>query len=177
MKQFLMVILVFAILVCHITGGIQGKIIEEISQQNTQLKSQVDVKERFELIYGSLKDVHNDYLIDVMKAIALLVICLGWLITSGKGRDFFKNNITARVSSIIILVLLCVININTSIRAYRFSQDKITELSILNYIEPKYYENYEISTEFLVANLIVHTALFALLAVILWTLKEVTHKT
>lgn len=177
MKQLLMTAFVFAILVCHITGEIQRKADEEISQQNTQLQSQVDVKERFELIYGSLKDVHNDYLIDVMKAIALLVICLGWLITSSKGRDFFKNNRTARVSSIIILVLLCVINIDTSIRAYGFSQDKITEISILNYIEPKYYENYEISTEFLVANLIVHTALFTLLIIILFSLKEVKRKT
>ena len=51
MKQLLMTAFVFAILICHITGGIQRKINEEISQQNTQLQSQVDVKERFELIY------------------------------------------------------------------------------------------------------------------------------
>jgi len=177
MKQLLIVAFVFAILVCHITGGIQGKTSEETSQQNTQLQSQIDVEKRYKIIHESLKDLHNEYVIDVMKTIALLIICLGWLITSDKGRDFFKKNRTARVSSIIILVLLCVININISIRAYRFSYDKITELSILNYIEPKYYENYEVSTELLVLNLIVHTALFALLVVILSTLKEVRYKT
>ena len=177
MKQLLMTAFVFAILVCHITGGIQGKTSEENSQQNTQLQSQVDVEKRYKIIYESLQDLHNEYVIDVMKTIALLIICLGWLITSDKGRYFFKKNRTARVSSIIILVLLCVININTSIRAYRFSQDKITEISILNYIEPKYYENYEISTEFLVANLIVHTALFTLMIIILFSLKEVKRKT
>lgn len=172
MKQLLIVVFVFVILMCHITGRIQGKMSEENSQQNTQLQSQVDVEKRYKIIYESLKDLHNEYIIDVMKTIALLIVCLGWLITSDKGRDFFKKNRTARISSIIILLLLCIININISIRSYRFSRDKITELSILNYIEPKYYQNYEISTELLVLNLIVHTALFALLAVILWTLKK-----
>ncbi len=65
---------------------------------------------------------------------------------------------------------------NVTIRAYRFSQAKVAELSILNYIEPKYYENYAISTELLVANLIVHTALFGLLLVLLISLKGVTPK-
>ena len=137
-------------------------------------QSQIEPKEKFDFVFSSFKDVHNAYVIDVMKTIALLVICLGWLITSDKCRDFIRKTKTARVSSIIILVLLCIINISTSIRAYRFSQDKITELSILKYIEPIYYKNYEISVGFLAANLIVHTALFALLIVILFSLKEKT---
>jgi hypothetical protein len=73
-------------------------------------QAQIDAQKKYDIIYGSLKDLHSEYIIDVMKTIALLTIGLGWLVTSDKSREFFKKNRTARISSIIIIALLCIIN-------------------------------------------------------------------
>ncbi|MFX0137180.1 MAG: hypothetical protein ACFFDN_26305 [Candidatus Hodarchaeota archaeon] len=177
MTAFVSVTIFILLIGIHSTLIGQMKMDKEQSTLNNQSKPQIDIKERYILIYESLKDIYNDYIIDVVKTVAFLIICLGWLITSDKSRNFVKKNKATRMASIIIIVLLFILNIHTAIKAYNFSQDKISELSLLNYIEPKYYENYAITTDLLVSNIILHTALFALLVVILISLKEAKLKT
>lgn len=132
---------------------------------------QVEIKEKYGLLYESLKDIYNDYAAVVIKMVVLLIICLGWFITSEKSRNFFKKNRAIRIVSIIVLVVIGIIHINDAVRPYQFSQDKMSELSSLNYLEPEYYENYEITTGTLVINLIQNLSLIVLLIVILCLLK------
>ena len=141
-----------------------------------QDQNEITDKDKYDYAYESLKDIYNDYWAIVIKMVVLLVICLGWFITSEKSRNFFKKNRAIRIVSIIVLVVIGIIHINDSIRPYEFSQDKISELSNLNYLEPIYYENYEITIETLVINLIRNLSLIAVLLVILSSSKEVKYK-
>jgi len=147
-----------------------------LSSQIVIGQAQIEIKDKYYLLYESLKDIYNDYAAVVIKMVVLLIICLGWFITSEKSRNFFKKNKAIRIVSIIVLVVIGIIHINDSIRPYIFSQDKISELSNLNYLEPKYYENYEITTGTLVINLIQNLSLIVLLIVILSSLKEEIHE-
>jgi uncharacterized membrane protein YwzB len=146
------------------------------SSQLVISQAQIEIKDKYDLLYESLKDIYNNYAAVVIKMVVILIICLGWFITSEKSRNFFKKNRAIRIASIIVLVVIGIIHINDAIRPYKFSQDKISELSNLDYLEPKYYENYEITIGTLVINLIQNLSLIALLIVILYLLKAEKYK-
>lgn len=147
-----------------------------LSTQVTIGQSQIEIEKKFNLIYESLKDVHSRYVTDVMKALAFLIICIGWFITSDKSRNFLKNNRTVRISFIIALVVICAIHIRSQITTYIYSKHIFTDLSDMNYFDPKYYESYKITIEHLITNSIMNTVLFVGLILILFSLKEVKDK-
>lgn len=138
-------------------------------------QAQNDIKEKYGVIYESLKDVYKYYTTDVTKTVAFLLLCIGWLATSDKSRDFIRKNKVSRISSIIALVIIGLIHIRTSFNAYVSSQHKISVLSAMDYLDPKYYENYEITIELLIIYLIQNMVLFVLVIAILISLKEVAH--
>ncbi len=147
-----------------------------ISTQVTICQSQIEAKDKFNLAYESLKEIHHCYTTDVMKSLAFLLICIGWFITSNKSRDFYKNNKTVRISSIVALVVISVIHIREQINTYMSSQHILSDLSIMNYLDMKYFEHYEINLGQLAANSIMNMILFAALILILFSLKEVKDK-
>ena len=59
-----------------------------IYTQVTIAQSEIEAKDKFNLAYESLKEIHHCYTTDVMKSLAFLLICIGWFITSNKSRDF-----------------------------------------------------------------------------------------
>lgn len=181
MKYRFVPVLAFVIFGCNFLGmqcqaGIQGKMSKEHFQKREQLQSQINDKDKHAFIYESLKDKYKGYTTDVMKTLAFLLICLGWFITSDKSRDFFKKNRIARVSSIITLVIIGIIHIRSQILSFKSSQYIISEISSLNYFDPKYYENYEINIGQLITNSIQNVVLFAVLILIIFSLKEVKNK-
>lgn len=167
MKYVLITIICFVILGCGFSEA-------QNLQPSSQLQPETDrikVSEKFSLLYESLKGIQSDYYTDVMKTLAFLIIGIGWFITSDKSRDFFRKTKVARVSSLIAVVVLGIIHIRASIDTYHLSQKKISLLSSLNYLGPDYYCHYEITTSQLVMNLLQNIALFAVLIVILYSLK------
>ena len=72
-------------------------VIFSFSTQITIGQPQNDIEKKFNFAYGSLKDVHKGYVTDVMKALAFLILCIGWFITSDKSRNFFKKNRIVRI--------------------------------------------------------------------------------
>lgn len=181
MKNWLIVLFAIVIVSCDILGtqstlGNQGKLNEEHFQQSNLLQSQNDIKYKHEIVYESLKDKYKGYVTDIMKTLAFLLICIGWFITSDKSRNFFKKNKVIRISAIIALVIIGIIHINASINTYISSKDIISDLSCLKYLDMKFYANYEITIKQLITNLIQNTVLFAVLIIIICSLKEVTHK-
>lgn len=183
MKYWLIAVFAFVIVGCEFIGaqntaGTQRKLDEEHFQPSKNLQSQIAVKDKHDLVYESLKDKYKSYGTDVMKTLAFLLICIGWFITSDKSRNFFKKNRVVRISSIIALVMIGMIHIRASINSYISSQNIISELLSLHYLDldPKFYENYEITINQLITNMIQNTVLFTVLIIILFSLKEVTHK-
>ncbi len=150
---------------------------ENVQVQPGQLiKTQISVKEKHDFIYDSFKDIYSSYGIDVMKILAFLVLCIGWFITSDKSRDFYKKNRVVRISSIIALIVLGIIHITSQFSSYLYSKEKLAELSKLNYLDLKYYENYEITFGQLIANVVQNSVLFVVLILIIFSMKEATKK-
>ncbi len=147
-----------------------------ISTQVTIAQTEIEVKDKFNLAYESLKEIHNCYITDVMKTLAFLLICIGWFITSNKSREFYKNNKTVRISSIVALAVIGIIHIRDQINTYTASQHMLSDLSIMNYIDMKYYEHYEINLGQLIANAVMNAVLFGVLVLIIFSLKNAKEK-
>lgn len=147
-----------------------------ISTQVTIAQSQIEAKDKFNLAYESLKEIHHCYTTDVMKTLAFLLICIGWFITSNKSRDFLKNKKSVRISSIVALVIIAIIHVREQINTYMSSQHLVSDLSIMNYLDMKYYEHYEINLGQLAANSIMNMVLFGVLILIIFSLREVKNK-
>jgi len=158
----------------------QDNISEESSRPNMETHSTNDQnlsnKEKYDLLYEASKDIHNGYNIDVMKSLALLIIGIGWFVTSDKSREFFTKSRAARKSAVIAAVVLCAVHVWSSISTYLLSREKTSLLSALKYVDPKYYRNHEITAAALVLNLALIIALFGVLIVILCSLKETARK-
>lgn len=143
------------------------------SSQSRSINDQSVLKEqKFDLLHSSSKDIYNDYNVDVMKSLAFLIIAIGWFVTSNKSREFFRKSKTARLSALITAVVIGFVHIWSSISSYLLSQEKMSLLSTLNYLDPKYYRNYEITAMGLALNSLMIIALFGVLIVILCSLKE-----
>ncbi len=147
-----------------------------ISTQVTIAQSEIEAKDKFNLAYESLKEIHHCYTTDVMKSLAFLLICIGWFITSNKSRDFIKNNKIVRISSIVALVIIGIIHIREQINTYMSSQHIVSDLSNMNYLDMKYYEHYEINLGQLIANSIMNIVLFVVLILIILSLRELKDK-
>ncbi len=145
-------------------------------QPNKLKQTQISIKEKHDFIYESFKDIYSSYGIDVMKSLAFLILCIGWFITSDKSRDFYKKNRVVRMSSIIALIVLGIIHITSQFSSYLFSKEKLAELSELRYLDLKYYENYEITFNLLIANGVQNSVLFVVLILIIFSMKEATKK-
>lgn len=144
-----------------------------LSTQVTIGQIQNEIEKKFSFIYESLKDTQKDYVTDVMKALAFLILCIGWFITSDKSRSFFRKNRALRISSIIALTMLCAIHINYQISTYIYSQQIFNDLSDMDYFDSIYYRSYQITIDQLIANSVMNTILFGVLILILSSLKKV----
>jgi len=179
MRYILITLICFAIIGCesHETQNPitqQSEVNRESPQPSSQSQSETDrisINEKFSLLYESLKDIQSDYYTDIMKTLAFLIIGIGWFITSNKSRDFFRKNRVARISSLIAVVVLAMIHIRDSIGRYLLSKRTISLLENLSYIGADYYGHSEITTSQLIMNLLQNAALFAVLIVILYSLK------
>ena len=147
-----------------------------IYTQVTIAQSEIEAKDKFNLAYESLKEIHHCYTTDVMKSLAFLLICIGWFITSNKSRDFIKNNKIVRISGIVALLIIGIIHIREQINTYMSSQHIVSDLSNMNYLDMKYYEHYEINLGQLTANSIMNIVLFVVLILIIFSLKKVREK-
>jgi hypothetical protein len=145
---------------------------EDTSQQTQPGFEQADSEKKFEILFGSLKDKYNDYVADVMKTLAFLILCIGWFVTSDKSRDFFRRTVYIRFASIIALVVLAAIHCEACLSTLKSSHMAADNLRELSYIMPEYYESYIITPGRVIANLIQNTILFGVLVVILFFMKK-----
>ncbi len=127
--------------------------------------------EKFGLLREFLKDLQQEYLANMMKILAFLILAIGWFVTSDKSREFFRRTQIARISSLIAVVLLGAVHIHASIVAYLLSQKQIALLEGLDYVAPEYYESYQVTPALLAADVIQNGVLFLVLIVMIYSLK------
>lgn len=177
--RFLQVVMVCILVIgCELSLGHSPSVAQgELRGGSLQASDQSASKEKqFDLTYESFKNIHGDYTVDVMKSLAFLILAIGWFVTSNKSREFFSKRRAVRISAIVAAVALFLIHAWASISIHRLSEAKMSLLSALNYVDPQYYDSYRITATQVVLNLVMIAGLFAVLIVILCSLKEAADK-
>ena len=119
--------------------------------------------ERFELLHNLLGEQSRDYVNDVLKTIAFLLLAIGWILTSKPTRDFLGSNIRAYRAGLLTVALVAIIHVVLSIDQFFASQRTMKLLLDLNYFPLEYYVARQIEPQVLLANLVLHVVLFGTL--------------
>ena len=130
-------------------------------------------QEQFELVHRSLVRLSQDYVNDVLKTIAFLLLAVGWILTSDRSREFLKNNRAARRAALIIVPVIALLNFGWSIAMFLDSQVKMGLLkNDIKYVPPDYYADDGIASFVFGLNLLVHLALFLTLFALIHSLSR-----
>ena len=123
----------------------------------------VSAEQRFTLLHDSLRDLSKDVANDVLKTIASLLLVIGWLMMSEGSREFLRQNVTAWRTALVVIPVLAATNTVWLIDRFRVSENKVDLLKGLKYLEEGYYASDKITLVVMVADTILHLALFAAL--------------
>jgi hypothetical protein len=144
--------------------------------ESLEVMVSMDDKDRFNLLYASLVDTFKGYVDNVMKTMASIIIAIGWILTSDTSRHFLMERKMPYVLSLAAVAVISIIHTAVSFGFYSQSQAKASLISNLRagdspFIEPSYYANYQITLPLVVANLVLNFSLFAVLFMMIFTLR------
>ncbi len=139
------------------------------SALGAQGTTSVTEAERFTLLYTSLREMSKDYGNDVLKTIGSLLLVIGWLMTSEGSRKFLAQNVTAWRTALVVVPVVAVINTVWLIERFSASEGKVELLDELGYLPNAYYADDRITPVLMVANLVIHLALFAMLFALVYS--------
>lgn len=116
--------------------------------------------------------LYQDYLNDVYKIIAFLLLTVGWLLTSENARNFLRTNTVAFRSALAAIPVIATVHVIIAVGMYRDSLRAVDRLVQLDYMPMEYYADQRITPMLLVTNLALHLALFAVLFLFVYTLRK-----
>ena len=122
--------------------------------------------ERFELLHNLLGDQSREYVNDVLKTIAFLLVAIGWILTSKPSREFLGSNVRAHSAGLLTVALVAVIHVALSIEKFVASQQTMKLLFDLDYFPREYYAVVQIGLPVFLANVALHIVLFGTLFVL-----------
>jgi hypothetical protein len=144
----------------------------------------VEVKDRFGLLYESLKDEFNRYFEGVAKMWAANLIGIGWILTSDQSRDFVAKQMAAFWGLLAAIVVVGIVHIGVCRNHYLRSQQKfnliIREFTDSAppyiekpYIEKEYYMSYKITPLMIWSHLVISLTLLAVLFMMVFSLRYI----
>ena len=117
--------------------------------------------EKFRLLHDSLRELSKDYRNDVLTTIGSLLLAIGWLVISEGSRKFFAQNVMAWRTALVVLPVMAVTNTIWLIDRFLVSERTVELLDQLNYLPRGYYAGGSIAPLPMVADIVLHVALFA----------------
>jgi phosphatidylserine synthase len=139
----------------------------------------VEVKDRFSLLYESLKDEFNRYFEGVAIMWAANLIGIGWVLTSDQSRDFIAKQRAAFWGLLAAIVVVGIVHIGVCRNHYLRSQQKFNLItreftdSAPPYIEKEYYMSYKITPLMIWSHLAVSLILLAVLFMMVFSLRYI----
>ena len=125
--------------------------------------------DKFNIALESFKHIYSTYLQNFWSALGSAVLFMGWILTSKDAREFVSSSI---LSQIILTMTLLILVIGHARIVFRFYRQSIEKLDILiNFVESKYYNNYEITRPRLIVNLIIIMCLLISDIILVWAAK------
>ena len=98
-----------------------------------------------------------------MRTVGLLLLTVGWVITSERSRLFFQTNLVAYRTMLGAIVALWVIHIGLSVETLSTSKNLMTHMQQLNYIDLGLYEAMQLQPPVLVGQVLFTSVLFVAL--------------
>ena len=127
-------------------------------------------KEKFELLYGMLKDAYRGLIAYEFQQCGFLVVNLGWLMTSPDARWFISNHLFAPVEGTVLLGLLMYFHVKWVRRWKSKSEQAYVQLIALKYMPVVYLKSDEIRPFTLFSFSAIHIALALALIALGWTI-------
>lgn len=109
----------------------------------SQIDDKASKKEKFNLSLEMLKGYHDGLESRVEKSTALLMIVLGWLLTSDTARKSLANNeilFWGGIITLTILIIMYCLNVYHFLRQFRKIEEKVNKL---DYIDQEYLVRYK----------------------------------
>ncbi len=128
----------------------------------------MDDKEKFQLLYQSLVDGNKEYVEHISKAIAVLLIAIGWLVANNDPFPILTNSALLKAS--LVSVILGAVSISwVSIFHLSRSNKRYRLIKNLNYTEESIYGHYKISNKMIGPVLFIHNGLFLVIFVLVFS--------
>ncbi len=147
-------------------------LVRESAAQEPTDQEQATKQEQFELLHTSITMLSQQYVDDVLKTIAFVLLAIGWILTSDRSRAFLKSNRAARRAALITVPVVALLTFGLSYKIYRVSGQKMDLLDELRYFDARFYAHDGITFYFFGANLLVHLALFLTLFALIYSLSR-----
>lgn len=136
----------------------------------------MDVKDRFTLMYESLKDEFKGYVDNLVRTWAATLIAIGWILTSEQSRDFLAKQRAAYWWLLAAIVVIGILHLGVCESYYRRSQKRINfligEFTDIDspYINKEYYLCYKITRPIFGTGLLVSLFLLTVLFMMVFSL-------
>lgn len=128
-------------------------------------------KERFDICLGMLKSYYDAMDGRVEKSFGLLLVVLGWLITSETARKSLESDPSLFWSALITLTLLIIyLSMNIFHFMGRFREIERTTLA-LNYVSPEYWARYRMPPNILWAYIAPIAIMYAFIVIMLFNIR------
>lgn len=125
----------------------------------------MDINRQIELLYDALKHEYTVYIDDVLKSIGFLVLGLGWLVTSDKGRQVLHSS---KILALLCVLVLCVNSISLVIGHYVRSRRLQSNIRLLTKEMDVLIRNYSIVALHMLVTLLALMPLYAMLVMLIW---------
>ena len=120
------------------------------------------LRAHFDVVYGSLREYNQGLFDSSFKATGLILLVLGWLLTSKEARAYLAATPGARRLAAVCLAIGFAAFVAISLRAYQLSQTAFRTLGELNYLPVTAYADHRVQFGALVI-IIAQNALLTLL--------------
>lgn len=102
------------------------------------------LKAHFDVLFGSLKDYQQGLFDGAFKASGLLILVIGWLLTSKEARAYLAGNARARRLCAAALGVGSMVYAAVSWRVFLLSQGVFNDLAALNYLPISAYADHQL---------------------------------
>lgn len=128
----------------------------------------MDKQESFRVLLETAKDAYKLYVQNVMGTLGVLLLAIGWMVTSKESRNFLGDTDSIRILSIVVIVFLAFAHTAVCLFAYRVAAKKFVQLQDLDYADVEYFESYKLPKWMVGVNLIMNLFFFAILLCLVW---------
>lgn len=100
----------------------------------------VDPQKAFEHLHGELLEYQLRFVENGLKGAGLMLLLLGWVLTSESARAFIKTSHAGRFAAVAAIVVSVTAYLLLAVRMVHVMQHLGRELKALAYFPPQYYE-------------------------------------